>query len=153
MRLTILAVISLVLAACTSTPTATPTARPVTTPTPPSMPAPEESPTAITLRAAPDNLGCDAIAPTYRSVTFVIDVTAPDQVVARADTGETLTTFWSAGFVGGSSADPVVRDPAGSVVARDGDVLAMPEGAWPRLAGYFVCPSTNALYVLLQDPE
>jgi hypothetical protein len=33
------------------------------------------------------------------------------------------------------------------VVARDGDVLAIPEGAWPSLGGYFVCPSPNALYI------
>jgi hypothetical protein len=45
-----------------------------------------------------------------------------------------------------------VRDPAGQVIAADGEALPIPEGAWPRLHGYFVCPSADALYVLLQDP-
>lgn len=35
--------------------------------------------------------------------------------------------------------------------AADGEVLEMPQGAFPRLKGYFVCPSTDAVYVLLQD--
>jgi hypothetical protein len=38
-------------------------------------------------------------------------------------------------------------------VAKDGDELDVPEGAFPRLKGYFVCPSQDALYVLLQDPS
>jgi hypothetical protein len=105
------------------------------------------------LRVAPANLGCDALVPPYGSVTFKIEVTAPEQVVALADNGASLSTSWSAGFVGGSSDDLVVRDPAGSVVVRDGEVLIIPDRAWPRLAGYFVCPSSTALYVLLVDPQ
>jgi hypothetical protein len=105
------------------------------------------------LRVAPANLGCDAQVPPYGSVTFKIEVTAPEQVVALADNGASLSTSWSAGFVGGSSDDLVVRDPAGSVVVRDGEVLIIPDRAWPRLAGYFVCPSSTALCVLLVDPQ
>lgn len=116
-------------------------------------PPPAVSPIPITLRVAPADLGCDAIAAPYRSITFRIDATAPEQVVALTNTGASLSTFWSAGFVGGSSADPVVRDPSGSVVARDGEVLPIPEAARPRLAGYFICPSSNALYVLFVDPQ
>ena len=41
---------------------------------------------------------------------------------------------------------------AGQIVAADGDVLTIPEGEWPRHKGYFVCPSADALYVLLADP-
>lgn len=140
MRVALLAVVALLIGACSNAPQA-----PI-----PTAPA---SRVAITLRVAPPNLGCDAMAPEYRSVTFAIDAAAPEHVVARTDSGTTLSTFWSAGFEGGSSEDPVVRDPAGAVVARDGEVLRIPEGAWPRLAGYFVCPSSNALYVLLVDPS
>ncbi len=116
-------------------------------------PSPSPSSIPITLRAAPSNFGCEAVGVPYRSVTFRIDATADDQVIAVADTGGSLQTFWSAGFAGGSSDDRVVRDPAGSVVARDGQVLPIPARAWPRLAGYFVCPYVNAVYVLLVDPQ
>ena len=34
-----------------------------------------------------------------------------------------------------------------------GDVLDIPDVEWPRLAGYFVCPSTDALYILAEDPS
>jgi hypothetical protein len=62
----------------------------------------------------------------------------------------TLKTFWSDGFIGGASD---VTDSSGQVVVRDGEVLEMPQGAFPRLKGYFVCPSRDALYVLSQDPS
>jgi hypothetical protein len=107
----------------------------------------------IALRPAPPNLGCDTIGIPYTSVTFHIDAAAADPVTATTDQGISLRTFWSAGFVGGAADDPVVRDPGGQVVAADGDVLDIPQGAYPRLKGYFVCPSTDALYVLLQDPS
>jgi hypothetical protein len=86
----------------------------------------------------------------YGSVTFKIDPAAADPVTATTDQGTSLKTFWSVGFVGGA-AD--VQDPSGQVVAKDGDVLDIPEGAFPRLKGYFVCPSADALYVLLADPS
>jgi hypothetical protein len=114
---------------------------------------PPASPAAISLRVAPADLGCDAMGVPYRSVTFMIDPKAREQVIARADDGRSLRTFWSAGFAGGSAEDPVIRDPAGAIVVRDGDVLDIPLDSWPRLAGYFVCPSTSALYVLLEDPR
>lgn len=107
----------------------------------------------IVLRAAPANLGCDSIFPPYRSATIRIDPFQTEQIWAEADTGERLEVFWSVGFVGGSFAEPVVTDPAGKVVARDGERIVLPEGDWPRLGGYFVCPGTMALYVLLRDPE
>jgi hypothetical protein len=118
--------------------------------------APTSSPGAstvpIVLRPAPADLGCDAMRPAYDVVTFHIDPAGEEQVFATTDTGLALLTYWSAGFVPGSSDDPTVRDPAGQVVARDGDVLPIPPAAWPRLHGYFVCPSTDAVYVLIEDP-
>ena len=104
----------------------------------------------LVLQPAPANLGCDTMAVPYRSVTFKIDPAAADPVTATTDGGATLKTFWSVGFVGGA-AD--VQDPNGQVVAKDGDVLEIPQDAFPRLKGYFVCPSSDALYVLLQDPS
>lgn len=109
-------------------------------------------PGAIRLGLAPANLGCDSIGVPYRQVTFRIDATASEPVSAVANTGTHLHTFWSAGFQGGSAAEPVVRDPAGRVVAANGEVLAIPDGAWPRLHGYFVCPGPAALYIMLADP-
>lgn len=67
----------------------------------------------IVFGAAPPNLGCDSIFPPYRSATIRIDPSQQEQIWAEADTGERLEVFWSVGFVGGSSATPVVADPAG----------------------------------------
>jgi hypothetical protein len=103
------------------------------------------------LRQAPPNLACDAIGVDYRQVTFEIDPTAADPVTALTDTGRALRTFWSADFRG-SAGDKTVLDPTGAVVAADGEVLAIPEGAFPRLHGYFVCPSSDTLYILMADP-
>jgi hypothetical protein len=111
------------------------------------------SPRAIELQRAPENLGCDAMAVDYSSATFNIDVAAAPQVWAETNLGARLPVFWSAGFVGGDASDPVVRGPDGKVVARDGDVMPVPQGAWPQLAGYFVCSGANAIYVLEQAPE
>ena len=105
----------------------------------------------IQLRPVQGDVGCDTIQMHYRTATFEIDAAAAEQVTAVTDTGLRLRTFWSPGFQGGSEADPVVRDPLGQVVAADGDVLDIPVGAAPRLHGYFVCPSMDALYVFLED--
>ena len=89
----------------------------------------------------------------YRTLTFRIDPAATEQVTAVSDTGVQLMTYWSAGFVPGTTAERVVRDPAGQVVARDGEVLTVPEAAFPELHGYFVCLNPTKLYVLLTKPE
>jgi hypothetical protein len=115
-------------------------------------PTSASSAATVALRQAPDGLGCDTIGIPYTSTTFHIDAAAVDPVTATTNQGVSLRTFWSAGFVGGSADDPVVRDPGGQVVAADGDVLEIPQGAFPRLKGYFVCPSPDALYILLRDP-
>lgn len=107
---------------------------------------------AFVLRRAPDDLGCDAIGLDYRSVTFHIDPAAAEHVSAVTDQGKPLLTFWSDGFVPGTAEERVIRDPSGAVVVSDGEVLAIPAAAWPRLHGYFVCAGPDALYVLLADP-
>jgi hypothetical protein len=139
LRSIMLVLLSVVILGCVGEPTATPSVA--------------ASGTGLTLRTAPANLGCDAIRPPYERVTLHIDPSAEEQVYATADTGRALLTYWSAGFVPGSAEDPVVRDPGGQIVARDGDVMFIPPAAWPRLHGYFVCPSTDAVYVLITDPE
>jgi hypothetical protein len=123
-------------------------------PAPASPTAQTSAPAAgtLVLNAAPADLGCDAVGVPYRNVTFEIDPTAGDHVTAVADTGTSLRTFWATGFQGGTADDPVVRGPNGEAVAADGETLAIPEGEWPRLHGYFVCPSPDAIYVLVQDP-
>lgn len=103
---------------------------------------------AIELSHAPDDLGCDAIRVPYRSVTFVIDPAAGQDVIVETDIGGTLATAWQSGFVGGPATDRTVLDSSDAVVARDGEVLEIPDDAWPNLHGYFVCPSQSVLYVL-----
>jgi hypothetical protein len=111
------------------------------------------APSSTTLRVAPANLGCDAIGVDFRRVTFHVDPTAAEPVVAAADSGRLLLTYWSAGFQLGTAAERVVRDPSGQVVVTDAEALPIPQANWPRLHGYFVCPAPDALYVLLVDPS
>jgi hypothetical protein len=146
-----------VLAACTAGSSPQPS---ISSPQPsarPSAPSaqPSASAAALVLREAPANLGCDTMGwqgEPYTSLTFRIDPAAAEQVSAVSNTGAELQTFWAAGFVG-SATERVIRDPAGQVVARDGEVLAVPAAAFPRLHGYFVCLNPDKLYVLLADPE
>jgi hypothetical protein len=147
-----LALTALILVACG-------TSQPATTTAPsaaPSTAAPSAAPSgsatgSLALHPVPAGLGCDAMPADYRNVTFQIDPTAEEPVTAQTDTGKSLQTFWSAEFQG-SADERVIKDPTGQVVATNGETLAIPEGAFPRLHGYFVCPSANALYVLIQDP-
>jgi hypothetical protein len=144
MRHGLFLIAALMVLACSQAP-ATPSAQP-------SAPAAA----APVLRPAPANLGCDAMGVSYRSARIEIDGAAADPVTAVTDDGKSLRTYWSQGFSLGLAndavADWVVRDPAGQVIAGDGETVDIPEGAWPRLHGYFVCPSTDSLYILLQDP-
>ena len=107
---------------------------------------------SISLRRAPANLGCDAMAPPYHATTIHIDPKTAEPVWAIADDGHRLGVLWSAGFRGVAGADPRILGPKGEVVARDGERIVIPGAAWPRLHGYFVCPSTDDLYVLETDP-
>jgi hypothetical protein len=113
------------------------------------------SPSAIVLHRAPADLGCDSIGwegEPYHTLTFHIDPDAADHVWATADTGAVLQTYWPAGFEPGSVAERVVHDPAGQVVAADGDVVPVPVGSNLRLHGYFVCLTPAELHVMLTDP-
>jgi hypothetical protein len=105
------------------------------------QPAPQ--PARLTIRTAPDPNACPAgglLVP----MRFKIDPSAHEQVVAIASTGTPLLVWWAPGFQAGDVTDPVVRDPKGVVVARDGELL---DG--PRLHGYQVCATADSIYVLL----
>jgi hypothetical protein len=141
--------VAMIAAACASP--AAPSANPSSAPSQSAGQAPGSGAT-IALRPAPAGLGCDAMPVAYRRVTFQIDPGAEEPVTAQTDTGKSLQTFWSTDFVG-STEGLAVKDPTGQVVAANGETLDIPEGALPRLHGYFVCPSDNALYVLIQDPS
>ncbi len=106
---------------------------------------------AVPLILAPPGMACDAIGVDYRSVTFQVDPDAP--VIAQTETGQPLQTFWTPGFQRGGDDGTTVVDPAGAVVVADGDMLAIPVGEWPRVHGYLVCPTPDALYVLLTEPS
>jgi len=141
-------------------PSATPTAA-AANPSPATSAGPAQSPTAgspspstrpIALRQAPANLGCDAIGVDYTRMTFRIDPNAAEQVVAVTETNGQLLTYWSTGFRQAPTGERAIVDATGKVVVTDGQVLEKPAAANPRLAGYFVCLATNAIYVLATDP-
>ena len=48
---------------------------------------------------------------------------------------------------------PTIVGPKGEEVARDGTKIDVPAGAYPRLAGYFVCLAPDAMYILETDPQ
>lgn len=116
---------------------------------------PSQDPGATPLGLNPNNsdLGCDTVRMQYRSVVIGVDASAAEQVTAVTNLGDTLRTFWSSSFRGGTSSDPVVYDHNGFVVARDGTRIDLPDAAFPTLAGYFVCPSDDAIYVFDQPPS
>ena len=133
------------LAACTAG--AGPSSTATDAPIPPATVA--ASPSGIVLRRAPADLACDSIGIDYTSLQFRIDPEAAEQVAAVTDTGVELKTYWADGFQPGTAAERVVRDPAGQVVATDGEVLGVPNTG---LHGYFVCLGQGALWVLRTDP-
>lgn len=97
------------------------------------------SPAAVPIRILVfDGNFCHAAGFPHR-LTFRIDAGAADQVVAIDETEMTYRVWWPDGFRGGTSEDPVVRDRRGLVVARDGEVLAIPVDGFPNLHGYSVC--------------
>jgi N-acetylneuraminic acid mutarotase len=117
-------------------------------PSPGSTPAP-----SLFLRTF-DGISCPQAGLPRGPVTFRIDPAAagPDQVVAVDANGEPHDVIWAVEFRGGTLADPVVRDPAGEIVARDGEpFLVTPDD--DRLHGYLVCSGSNNLYVLLEGRE
>ena len=81
-------------------------------------------------------------------VTFRIEPYAREAVLAIADDGMALHVRWPPGFLAGTYDDPAVRDPAGEVVARDGQRLISPEVGFPKLpGGWAVCFGGDSIYV------
>ena len=119
----------------------------------PTPPPSAEVLTVVPLDRAPPGMACDAIGVSYRSATFQIDAAGAQPVMARTETGQPLRTVWTPGFERGPDGEATVVDPAGAVVAADGDTLAIPTDAWPRVHDYLVCPTPDALYVLLTEPS
>jgi hypothetical protein len=100
-------------------------------------------PARLTIRTAQDPNACPAVALPV-PMRFRIDPLAQEQITAISVDGRPYLVWWAPGFQAGEVADPVVRDPKGVVVARDGEVL---EG--PLLHGYHVCATAESIYVLL----
>jgi hypothetical protein len=124
----------------------------------PTPPAPTSAPPAIVLNRSPADLGCDSIGwpddvERFRSLTFRIDPAAAEQVMAVSDTGVELETSWAPGFEPGSATERVVRGPDGQVVARDGEVVDLPEAANPELHGYLLCLTPTTLDVMERRPS
>lgn len=109
----------------------------------PSVSNPPVSPARLTIRTAPDPEACPGAALPV-PMRFRIDPLAQEQVVAIARDGRRYHVWWAPGFEAGDIKDPVVRDPNGEVVARDGELL---EG--PLLHGHTVCATGDSIYVLL----
>jgi hypothetical protein len=81
-------------------------------------------------------------------VTFRIEPYAGEPVTVVANDGMTLHVSWPPGFVAGTHDDPVVRDPAGHVVARDGQRLTVPATGFPKLpGGWAVCFGGGSIWV------
>ena len=106
------------------------------------------------LERTPADLGCDAIPPPYRWLVIHVDPTKTPSVWAIADTKARLRVLWGSADRGilpnsaGAIPTPAaIVDRFGLVIARDGTRIDIPEGAWPALAGRFVCPGPTAVYV------
>ncbi|MEK6721673.1 MAG: hypothetical protein AABZ33_13550 [Chloroflexota bacterium] len=108
-------------------------------------PSPSPTQAAIQLRFTADEF-CP-LAAAQLPLTFRIDSAADEDVVAVTANGTEYHVWWSEGFRGGTTSDPVVRDPTGRVVARDGEVLR-----GYTLHGYSVCATGDSIYVLLAGP-
>jgi hypothetical protein len=100
-------------------------------------------------------IGCDAIGVNYKSATINIDAATDPNVWAGTDTASPgkIAVKWTDGFTATDGPEIVIRGPKGEEVARDGTVIDVPAGAYPRLAGYFVCLAPEAIYVLETDPQ
>lgn len=120
----------------------------------PSGSAPAGSGAALVLQRAPANLGCDAIGIEYDIATIHIDPNAATDVWAETGTGHRLAMYWSDGFSANDGEPPVIRDPEGREIARDGTVIDIKHwqsyGPWNR---YFLCPGPDTLHVLETAPQ
>ena len=95
--------------------------------------------TAVPIRLLLFDGGTCLLAGFPARLTFRIDAAATEPVTAIDETAMTYRVWWPEGFRGGTADDPVVRDRAGLVVARNGEVLAVPVRGFPNLHGYSVC--------------
>jgi len=107
---------------------------------------------AIVLDRTPP-IACDSIGVDYTSATIRIDATSDPNVWAETETAKKLVVKWTQGFSATNGSTPVITGPKGEEVARDGTRIDVPAGAYPRLAGYFVCLAPDALSVLEADPQ
>ena len=98
-------------------------------------------------------IGCDAIGVDYTSATIRIDAASDPDVWAETDAAKKLAVKWTDGFTATDGSPPTIVGPKGEEVARDGTKIDVPSGAYPRLAGYFVCLAPDALSVLETDPQ
>jgi hypothetical protein len=86
-----------------------------------------------------------------QNLTFRIDPEAPEAVVAVNDRGIVRPVLWPHGFIAGTTDNPVVMDPAGLVVLRDGDRLWKSS---PSLHGrYDVCFGGGLIVVWPYPPQ
>ncbi len=109
-------------------------------------PSPSPTEASIQLRFMVDEW-CPPVA-VQLPLTFRIDSAADEDVVAVTMNGTQYHVWWSEGFRGGTTSDPVVRDPTGQIVARDGEVIRD-----YVLHGYDVCATGDSIYVLLAGPS
>lgn len=98
-------------------------------------------------------IGCDSIGIDYKSANIRIDAASDPDVWAETDTGKKLAVKWTEGFTATDGDAPVIKGPKGEEVARDGTVIVVPPGAYPRQVGYFVCLAPDALYILETEPQ
>ncbi len=109
------------------------------------LPSPSPTEATIQLRFMADEFCPGAAVPL--PLTFRIDSAADEDVIAVTVNGTRYHVWWSPGFRGGPITDPVVLDPTGQIVARDGEVLRV-----PNLHGHLVCATGDSIYVLLVGP-
>ena len=116
------------------------------------VPSSVASAAGIVLQRTQQN-GCDTIGIDYKSATIRIDPSFDPDVWAETDTGKRITVNWTAGFNATDGTPPVIKGPKGEEVARDGTRIDVPDGAYPKLVGYFVCLGPDALYIMETDPQ
>ena len=151
---TMLSVLALGALVLGCSPAAAPSASPAGAPSQPSSVAPSQpsSASGIVLQRS-GQVGCDTIGVDYKSATIKIDAASDPDVWAETDTGKKLAVNWTGGFTATDGDAPVINGPKGEEVARDGTVIVVPDGAYPRLVGYFVCLAPDALYIQETDPQ
>jgi hypothetical protein len=151
---TLISVLALGALALGCSPAAAPSTSPAGASAPPASLAPSQpsSASGIVLQRS-GQVGCDTIGVDYTSATIKIDAASDPDVWAETDTGKKLAVYWTDGFTATDGPPPVINGPKGEEVARDGTVIVVPAGAYPRLVGYFVCLAPEALYIQETDPQ